>query len=480
MGRHSAPGRKGALRDIGRLEPASQSAETLRDAVHRQRGTRVKPAMQARRRQRFKRTLLWIAGIIVFVLVAGAVAGYAYYRKISNDVAQKSEKMNPGIANVLTKPKVKQPNAPFYMVMMGEDTRPGETQARSDTLMVAYVDPPKKHVAIISIPRDSRVEIPGHGKTKINAAAQIGGAKLTIETVRLLTGLPISHYVELDFNGFRDLVDAVGGVTVTVPTTISDVKAAGYLPNAVTVKKGVQKLDGYHALTFVRSRKFADGDFTRIKDQQIFIKALVKQTLQPGNILKIPAIVQAIEKNVVTDLTLQQIVSLAEDFKGMGSGAVEGVMAPGVPQYIGGISYVILDTDKIDVLVKRMRAGEPLVPVATPSGKTSGTVTPKPSNITVDVRNGAGQAGLGAEVSGILKKAGYHVTAVGNTGRPVYGHTLIVFKTNEGAPKAQMIDTTLGFGTVVQTNTLYTFSTHILVIVGKDWRKKFPNGFVAP
>lgn len=480
MGRHSARGRAGAPRDIGRLGPASQSAETLRDAVRRQRSTRVKPAMRARRRQRFKRTLLWTAGIIVFALVAGAVAGYAYYRKIGNDLAQKSERVNHGIDAILTKPKVKEPSAPFYMVIMGEDTRPGETRARSDTLMVAYVDPPKKHIAIVSIPRDSRVEIPGHGKNKINSAVEIGGAKLTVETVKLLTGLPISHYLEVDFNGFRDIVNAIGGVTVDVPQSISDSKAANHVPGANFVKKGVQKLDGDHALTFVRSRKFADGDFTRIKDQQIFIKALAKQTFQPGNILNIPAIVQAIERNVVTDLTIQQIVSLAEDFKGMDSGAVEGVMLPGFPKYIDGVAYVILDKDKIDVLVKRIQAGEPLVPAAPPSGTTSGTVTPKPSNITVDVRNGAGQAALGAEVSGILKKAGYHITAVGNAARPIYDHTLIVFKTDEGAPKAQMIDTTLGFGTVVQTKTLYTFSTHILVIVGKDWRKKFPNGFVAP
>lgn len=480
MGKHSALRGTGSPREIARLDPASMSAETSRDAVRRQRDLRVSPAMQARRRQRFKRTLLVLTAIIVFALAAGVVAGYAYYRQISNEVVAKSDRIYGDLVKERILKAPPKPHDPFYMVILGEDARPGEKQARSDTLIIAYIDPPRKRISMLSVPRDSRVEIPGHGMDKINAAAAIGGAPLTIQTVKLLTGLPISHYLEMDFNGFRDIVNAIGGVTVNVPYAINDIQAAHHIPGAAVIHTGVQKLDGDHALTFVRSRKFADGDFTRIKDQQVFIKALTKQTLQPGNILKIPGIVHAVEANVVTDLTIDEIFSLAGDFKGMDSGAVEGVMLPGVPKYIGGVSYVIPDKDKIDVLVKRIQAGEPLVPTATPSGTTSGTVTPKPSNITVDVRNGAGQVGLGAEVSGILKKAGYHVTAVENTARPIYDHTLIVFKTDEGAPKAQMIDTTLGFGTVVQTKTLYTFSTHILVIVGKDWRKKFPNGFVVP
>ena len=271
--------------------------------------------MQARRRQRVKRTILVLAGLIVLVLAGTAVAGYAYYVNTGKVINAKSAARNPLITAVLDRTP-KPPNSPFYMVVMGEDTRPGEIRARSDTLIIAYVDPPRKRISMLSIPRDSRVEIPGHGMNKINAAAQIGGAKLTIETVKLLTGLPITHYLELDFNGFRDIVNAVGGVTVNVPYSINDSKAANHVPGANVVHKGVQKLDGDHALTFVRSRQFADGDFTRIKDQQVFIKALAKQVLQPGNIVNIPKIVTAIESNVYTDLTIDQIVSIAERLQG--------------------------------------------------------------------------------------------------------------------------------------------------------------------
>ena len=155
-------------------------------------------------------------------------------------------------------------------------------------------------------------------------------------------------------------------------------------------------------------------------------------------------------------------------------------MLPGTPKYIGLISYVIPDKAGIDELVQRIQAGLPLEATATPASIASQPATTTPSQITVDVRNGAGTAGLAGEVSTALKKAGYRVTAVGNTARPVYGTTLIVFKSDATAPKAQMIQNSLGFGGIVQTKTLYTFSTQILVIVGKDWRKHFPNGFVAP
>jgi LCP family protein required for cell wall assembly len=117
---------------------------------------------------------------------------------------------------------------------------------------VARIDPKNKKIAMISIPRDSRVQIPGKRINKINAAAVYGGPSLVIKTVKELTGLPISHYANLKFNGFRDVVDAIGGVWIDVPKDIYDTQASAYGKKYASVKKGYQKLDGRHALTFVR------------------------------------------------------------------------------------------------------------------------------------------------------------------------------------------------------------------------------------
>lgn len=469
MGKHSAA-RRVSPREIDRLEPVSASGETLRDAARRQREVRRSPAESARRRQSTKRAALGCLGLLVLLLLVGAVVAYAWYSSVNKRMADKGEQKNPGLAAIIRKEAPRPPGDPFYMVIMGEDKRPEELRARSDTLMIAYVDPPRKRVSVLSIPRDTRVSIPGHGKLKINSAMQLGGATLVIQTVKGLTGLPISHYMEVDFNGFKDLVDAIGGVKVNVPHRISDGKAADHDGAAKLINKGEQWLDGRHALTFVRSRQFADGDFTRIKDQQIFLKALAKQTFQAGQIAHAPKIVNAIVNNVTTDLSVPQLLNLAGDFKGMAEGGMSTAMAPGEPKYIGGVSYVIPDVPEWQALVQKMESGESLE--ATTASATAGLPVVAASTVTVTVRNGGGQAGLAKEVSDLLQKDGFKVTEVGNTARPVYDHTLIVFKSSD--VKAKLIHDTLGFGTVVKTSSLYQFKTDVLIIVGKDWRTQFP------
>lgn len=467
MGKHSTARRIGP-HEITRLEPVSESGESPRDATKRQREVRRSPAEMSRRRQRTKRAAFGCLGLLVMLILVGAVAAYAYIQGVERELHKpKGAANSPVSATALAK---RPPGDPFYMLIMGEDKRPEELRARSDTLMIAYVDPPRKRVSVLSIPRDTRVTIPGHGTQKINAAMQLGGATLVIQTVKGLTGLPISHYMEVDFNGFKDLVDAIGGVTVNVPEKIVDSKAADHNWRAKTVNKGVQRLDGAHALTFVRSRHFADGDFTRIKDQQLFLKAVAKTTLSAGQILNAPKIVNAVARNVTTDLSVPQLFNLAGDFRGMGEGGVSTAMAPGEPKYIGPTSYVIPDMVAWKELVQKMESGQSLE--STTASATTGLPVVPPSSVSVTVRNGSGQAGLAKEASTLLTKDGFLIGEVGNTARPVYDHTLIVFKSNDG--KAKLIHDTLGFGTVVKTSSLYQFKTDVLIVVGKDWRNEFP------
>jgi polyisoprenyl-teichoic acid--peptidoglycan teichoic acid transferase len=471
MGRHSTFGRRDGVPQIAHLDPDSTSAETTRDARQRLRELRITPAMTTRRRQRMKRTMVVLAWAIALALALGAVGAWAWWSGKVQGFIRKNAGMNSAVVPILTKPKA--PGKPFYMVLMGEDKRPTDKVGNSDTLMVAYVDPPRKHVTLLSIPRDTRVAIPGHGTEKINSAALLGGPALTIETVKKYTGLPISHYLVVDFNGFKDLVDAIGGVTVDVPQTIKDGKAADHNWRAEVVNKGVQRLDGAHALTFVRSRHFADGDFTRIKDQQIFLKALAKQTMQVGNVVNIPKITDALMKNVTTDMSVDDMVGLAADFKGMENGSVTGAMAPGTTRYIGGISYVIPDKVALAAMVARMEAGQPLE--KTVAAGTAPAAAVKPSAVSVTVRNGAGQTGLAKEVAAYLTAAGFRVSEVSSMPRPVYDHTLVVFSADAQQAKATLVHDKLDFGTVLQTASLYQFRTNVLVIVGKDWRKQFPK-----
>jgi LCP family protein required for cell wall assembly len=315
-----------------------------------------------------------VVGVLVLIALAIVIGSWAWWGNEVNAFKNKNAAVNAKVAPLLVQQR--QPGKPFYMVLMGTDMRSTEQVGNSDTLMVAYVDPPRKHVTLISIPRDTRVDIPGHGVHKINAAALLGGPALTIATVKNLTGLPISHYVVVDFWGFKEIVDAIGGVWINVPTRINDIAAANHDPSAAVIPAGYQKLDGKHALTFVRARhQFATQDLQRVKDQQAFLKALAKQTLQLSNLPRAPQIIHAVLHNVTTDMSVDDLWGLEADFRGLDSKSVETATAPGTPQYIGGVSYVIFDQAAFARMVQRIEAGEPLQ-VQPPAKKPSAPTAP--------------------------------------------------------------------------------------------------------
>lgn len=462
-GRHSA-------RDISSVGPVTTSDETIRQTNHRRiRADKVvNPAAQRRRR---KRLAITIATVIGIVLLGTAIAAYAYVRSVGSRINAVAN-ADPELAKLLEEGQTSPPGDPFYMVLMGSDTRPGEVQQRSDSLIVARIDPKNKKIALMSIPRDSRVDIPGKWTTKINAAAVYGGPTLVIKTVKELTGLPISHYANLNFNGFRDVVDAIGGVWIDVPINIYDTQASAYGAKYATIKKGYQKLDGKHALTFVRTRHtLADGDFGRMRNQQEFIKALASQAMSLSNVFKASSIVDAIASNLDTDMTPGQMADLVLQFKGMKSSDIDSANAPGGPKYVDGISYVVLDEVKLTAMLDRMKQGLPLDPskAAGAAGSTTPATTVKPGDFQLTIRNGAGVSGLGKQCSDFLVPKGFKIAETGNMTQFVYGRTLIVYQKGSEA-RANFVRETLGLGDVIPAAGMYAFKTPVMVVIGKDWK----------
>jgi LCP family protein required for cell wall assembly len=463
--RHSRSAASRTPREIKRLDPRASKEPAIRQTARlRSRAQKdMTPGARSRRRRR-----AWtIAGIVVAVLALGLTAAIAL--KVV-DVGKKINAVffsDPALQQELASQKASAPGAPFYMVLMGSDTRPGQTQQRSDTLIVARVDPQNKKIQMISIPRDSRVAIPGKWTTKINAAAVYGGPALVIKTVKQITGLPITHFVNLNFNGFRDVVDAIGGVWIDVPFDIYDTQASAYGKEYATVNKGYQKLDGKHALTFVRTRHtMADSDYGRMRNQQAFIKALASQALSLSNVFNASAIVDAVASNLDTDLTPLQLADLVIQFKGMDSANLEAATAPSAPKYVDGVSYVILNDADFKAMIDRMKQGLPLEPK---SGSTTTTVTVKPADVKLTVRNGAGVSGLGQQCTDFFTSKGFTVSETGNMNQYVYGRTLIVYQKGDEA-QANFVRETLGFGDVLPSAGMYTFKTPVMVVIGKDWK----------
>jgi LCP family protein required for cell wall assembly len=230
------------------------------------------------------------------------------------------------------------------IVVMGCDIRKDDA-GRSDTLFVVMLDKSKKNAALLSVPRDTRVKIKGHGWDKINAAFAYGGHKLTQETVQDFLGIKLNNYVVVDFQGFVGLVDAVGGVDINV-----EKRMYYYDPYAnfeIDLKPGKQHLDGKTAMQYVRYRD-EEGDIGRIRRQQKFIMALYHEIASKNIIAKVPGVSKQIMSMVKTDLSLKEMVELGNVMRDMmEKDGMKMSMVPGEPKYIDGISYWIPDIPKM-------------------------------------------------------------------------------------------------------------------------------------
>jgi len=471
MGKHSASskeprgprrstktGKTARTARIDRLEPASTSAETPTE--HNRRRERPDFGERQRKSKKRKRVAMGCLSLFLILLAVAAVAGVFYVRSL-DDKMQGGFKTDAKADDALVKPKPDERDDAFYMLLMGVDSREIGEASRSDTLIIARIDPKQQRVTLVSIPRDTRVSIPGHGKTKINSAHAYGGPALVIETVKEITGLPISHYAEVDFKGFKDVVDALGGVTVTVPEDIYDMKAANHVKSAAKLEAGTQVLDGAHALTFVRSRQFPRGDLQRIENQQTFIKAVLKESLKPANVLRLPSVVSAMADSMTTDLSVSDLLSIANQMKGMNGDALEAVTMPGEPQMIGGGSYVVMDEEAFAAMIQRVNTGQP-AEVADAEDATA-----EPYQIQVTVKNGSGIGGVASDAARRLRNLDFRVGEIGNMNQMVYDETLIVYKKNKD--RATLVSEALGRGKVVSSRGMYTFDTDVLVVVGEDW-----------
>ena len=230
------------------------------------------------------------------------------------------------------------------IVVMGCDIRKDDA-GRSDTLFVVMLDKSKKNAALLSVPRDTRVKIKGHGWDKINAAFAYGGQKLTRETVQDFLGIKLNNYVVVDFQGFKGLVDAVGGVDINVEKRMYYYDP--YDGFEIDLRPGMQHMDGKTAMQYVRYRD-EEGDIGRIRRQQKFLMALYRHIASKNIIAKIPGISKQIMSMVKTDLSLKEMVELGNVMRDMvEKDGLKMSMVPGEPEYIDGISYWIPDIPKM-------------------------------------------------------------------------------------------------------------------------------------
>ena len=243
------------------------------------------------------------------------------------------------------------------ILVLGCDEREGESQARADVIIVATIRPDDKEVSLFSIPRDTRVAIEGHGKDKINHAMAFGGIPLITDATEHLLGIEIDHAVKVNFDGFINVIDALGGVYVDVPERM-------YKPlEAINLQPGPQHLYGEDALAFVRWRGDGTGDYGRIARQQQFIAALTEK-VKNMSVSQALDVLDAVMDSIETDMSIRQMTSYATNLIGISSEKVHTYSFIGGSVYINGVNYVEPDMEEIQKIVDLMQHGEqPAAPV---------------------------------------------------------------------------------------------------------------------
>jgi LCP family protein required for cell wall assembly len=269
------------------------------------------------RRQRKKDPIRTVFFALLGIVVVAAIIGGGYIFNLANSFNSKSQTIESAFP---TNRATKDPNdKSVNILLMGSDSRntSGENLtevsdgSRSDTMMLMHIPENRENVYVMSIMRDTWVDIPGQGEHKINAAMAFGGVPLVVETIEGMFETRVDHVAIIDFAGFKELTDALGGVEINNPAAFSANGSTGeHFP------AGTQTLDGESALSFVRERKaFSDGDYQRVRNQQLFVKALLSEFLTAETLTN------PIRINEVVD-EFSPFVSVDNDLNAMTAGSL--------------------------------------------------------------------------------------------------------------------------------------------------------------
>lgn len=436
--------------------------------------------------RRWVRTGTFAFLILVLVLSGGAYAAYMYGEDVWRSIPIEQSLSRDG---VLDAPAA---DEPVTVLLVGSDTRSlddpdtksyGTTSnvggQRSDTIMLFHVDPKAGHTWVLSLPRDLKVSIPGHGTQKINAAFN-WGPDVLVETIKGFTGIPVNHYVEVNFESFVGIVDSLGGYEVCLDSDTRDTVLLWKL------SAGCHQLDGPAALAYVRSRHYqwkdpatgkwkgeGDGDMGRIKRQQEFLLNMAGRLAGPGSLSNIGEYQTIAQQYLKLDSGFDFGTALAL-FRAMTPLSPEKVefvqMQWGYETGKDGAAYVI-PTPQVMTEIARLRAdaGGEAVPSTTaatdPAAAAAAPPPPgvSPASVTVKVLNASGNSGLASRMRVYLRALGYNVVDIGDNPKKSKDTQVVQAGGNEA--KAELLAGQLGYGTV---QTGKADGADVVLILGSD------------
>jgi len=347
------------------------------------------------------------------------------------------------------------------IVLLGIDKRDDEplNGTRSDTIMLVSIDPTTKAAAMVSLPRDLWVSIPNYGPQRINVAHAVGGPDLTKSTITSAFGVPVHYYARVDFRGFEELVNAVGGVVVDVERPVKDdaYPTEGYGFRRIYYGPGPQLLDGRHALEYIRSRH-GSTDFSRARRQQDVLVSLRDRALQLNMLSRAPEMIGIVQRSLSTDLSARDLLALAKLVSEIDRG------------HIGNL---VVDTNHARVVIGEGGA-ELLLPDAPAIRRAMDTTLRTAGHpefrARIEVLNGSGTAGLGQRAADYLAAQGYNVVRVAPADRTDYRSSLVQVLTADQRAGQALASALRVPETAIADVPTPNAGVDIRLVVGQDFR----------
>lgn len=428
-----------------------------------------------------KNTLLFILGVLLLLSLSLVI----YLKK--DEMAHKKTDVGQKWLNTSTKKER------CNILLLGVDRLPEEKnseKSRTDTIMILSIDPVTKSGYILSIPRDTRVQLDGHnGHTRINAAHVRGGIELAVSTVKNLTDLPIHHYVRVDYDALKKTVDDIGGIEINIAQQMDYDDDLANLH--IHFSPGVQLLDGKRAEEYLRFRSgYQDKDLGRINVQQQFIKAVAEKMLSPESLKNIPKYLETFEQYVTTDMSKKEMISVAATAAKIDTLNIERKTIAGAAKTINGNSYYIVDKDELKEQIAYLQKGkynadknspEYFEKIKSPKltekdGEPSALdkLLTKNKNenkkIIISVFNGCGKKGAANRVEELLKIRNIEVTYTGNASNFDCKKTVIYYKDDENL--AEEIKKILETGEIREGTKKTDYrEPDIAIMIGSDFDK---------
>lgn len=294
--------------------------------------------VERKKKRKWLRITGWVA-LLIFLSI-GAYA-FSVYRSLTTAVDTMHE---PIIREREPRPIEFEKAEPFSVLMLGVDEREGD-KGRSDTIITLTVNPEKNSIKMLSIPRDTLTEIVGRGtEDKINHAYAFGGVEMSMDTVENFLDIPIDYYIKVNMEGFKDIVDAVGGIRIN--------NSFEFTEGEYHFAQGPIELNGEEALSFVRMRKQDPrGDFGRQTRQRQVIQGVINKGLSFGSLTRFDNIFEALGGNVKTNVTFDEMVDIQRQYRSA-AGTIEQMQIEATGKYINNISYQLVSDEEL----KRVQA----------------------------------------------------------------------------------------------------------------------------